>query len=36
LGYVPTEYAAEGKEIFVAVRDKNLKAQVAKLPFYKN
>ncbi len=36
LGYVPVEYAADGKEIFIAVRDKNLKAKVVKLPFYKN
>ena len=36
LGYVPVDYAAEGKEIFIAVRDKALKAKVVKLPFYKN
>ena len=35
MGYVPNEYAAEGKEIFIRVRDKALKAQVVKVPFYK-
>lgn len=35
LGYVPKEIAAEGTEIFIKVRNKSLKAQVVKLPFYK-
>ena len=35
LGYVPTELAAEGSEIFIQVRNKNLKAVVVKPPFYK-
>jgi glycine cleavage system aminomethyltransferase T len=35
LGYVPTELAAEGSEIFVQIRNKSLKAVVVKLPFYK-
>ena len=35
LGYVPTEMATEGSEIFVQVRNKALKAVVVKLPFYK-
>ncbi|MBI3510803.1 MAG: glycine cleavage system aminomethyltransferase GcvT [Bacteroidetes bacterium] len=35
MGYVKTELAKTGNEIFVRVRDKNLKAQIVKLPFYK-
>ncbi|MBI3135145.1 MAG: glycine cleavage system aminomethyltransferase GcvT [Bacteroidetes bacterium] len=35
LGYVPTEFSAPGSEIFIAVRDKALKAKVVTLPFYK-
>lgn len=35
LGYVPTELSAIGSEIFISVRDKALKAEVVKLPFYK-
>ena len=34
LGYVKTAYAAIGTEIFVDIRDKLIKAQVVKLPFY--
>lgn len=34
LGYVKTEYAGLDSEIFIEVRDKPLKAQVVKLPFY--
>ena len=33
LGYVASEHAANGSEIFVDVRGKALKAQVTKLPF---
>jgi aminomethyltransferase len=33
LGYVAAEYAKTGCEIFVKVRNKNLKANVVKLPF---
>ncbi|HKC34544.1 MAG TPA: glycine cleavage T C-terminal barrel domain-containing protein, partial [Chitinophagaceae bacterium] len=33
MGYVTVENAAIGSEIFIAVRDKSLKAKVAKLPF---
>jgi aminomethyltransferase len=33
MGYVTTENAAIDSEIFIAVRDKMLKAKVAKLPF---
>jgi aminomethyltransferase len=36
LGYVPTELSKPGSEIFIKVRDKSLKAQVVKIPFYKN
>lgn len=33
LGYVKTEFAAQDSEIFIAVRDKLLKARVVKVPF---
>lgn len=33
LGYVKTPYAALGNEIFISVRDKQLKAKVVKVPF---
>ncbi len=36
MGYVKPGFAAEGAEIFIAVRDKKLKARVVKIPFYKN
>ncbi|ALI98187.1 glycine cleavage system aminomethyltransferase GcvT [Rufibacter tibetensis] len=35
LGYLQNEYTAPGTEIFIKVRNKQLKAQVVKLPFYK-
>ncbi|RNI29605.1 glycine cleavage system aminomethyltransferase GcvT [Rufibacter immobilis] len=35
LGYLQTEYTAPGTEVFIKVRNKQLKAQVVKLPFYK-
>lgn len=35
LGYVPTELSAPGSEIFIQVRNKQIKAQVVKPPFYK-
>ncbi|XWW47009.1 glycine cleavage system aminomethyltransferase GcvT [Fibrella sp. USSR17] len=35
MGYVPTELAKPGTEIFVSVREKLLKAEVVKLPFLK-
>lgn len=35
LGYVPKALASEGTEILVQVRNKQLKAKVVKLPFYK-
>jgi aminomethyltransferase len=34
MGYVPSALSAPGSEIYVAVRDKLLKAQVVKIPFY--
>lgn len=34
MGYVKTEYSTIGSEIYVEVRDKLLKAVVAKMPFY--
>lgn len=33
LGYVKTEHSSPGSEIFISVRNKDLKAEVAKLPF---
>ena len=35
MGYVKTEYAAEGNKIFIPIRDNKVAAQVVKLPFYK-
>ncbi len=35
IGYVKTEFAKEGTEIFIAIRDSRVKAQVVKMPFYK-
>ncbi len=35
LGYVKPEYVKAGTEIFIKVRNKNLKAEVTKLPFRK-
>ncbi|MFM7079004.1 MAG: glycine cleavage T C-terminal barrel domain-containing protein, partial [Bacteroidota bacterium] len=35
LAYVPSDFASENSEIFISIRDKNLKAKVVKLPFYK-
>jgi aminomethyltransferase len=35
MGYVKTEFATLGSQIFIQVRNKNLKAEVVKLPFYK-
>ena len=35
MGYVKTEYAAPGTDIFVKIRNKAVKANVVKLPFYK-
>ena len=35
MGYVPLELSAEGSEFDVVIRNKTIKAQVVKLPFYK-
>lgn len=35
MGYVAKDFAKEGSEIFVNIRDKNLKAVVQKVPFLK-
>jgi len=35
LAYVPVDMKAEGTEIYIAVRKKQLKAKVVSLPFYK-
>lgn len=35
MGYVATDFAKEGSEIFVNIRDKNLKAVIKKMPFLK-
>ncbi len=35
MGYVKTENAKFGNEIFIRIRNKLLKAQIVKLPFYK-
>lgn len=35
MGYVKNEFAKEGTEIFIKIRDNKIKAQVVKPPFYK-
>lgn len=35
MGYVPVAFASEGSEFFVVIRNKQIKASVVKLPFYK-
>lgn len=35
MGYVQKQFAKAGTEIFIVIRDKHLKAEVVKLPFYK-
>lgn len=35
MGYVSTEHAALDSEIYITIRNKNIKAKVVKLPFYK-
>lgn len=35
LGYVTNEFSSEGSEIYLDIRNKNIKAKVVKLPFYK-
>lgn len=34
LGYVATAFAKPGSEIFISIRDKAIKAEVVRLPFY--
>ena len=36
MGYVATEHTAIGSEIYISIRDKKLKAKVAKPPFVRN
>jgi len=36
MGYVKTEFSKLNTEIYIKVRNKNLKAKVVKLPFWKN
>lgn len=35
MGYVKTEFSVVDSEIFILIRDKKVKAQVVKMPFYK-
>lgn len=35
MGYVQTAYAKPGTEIYISIRNKQIKAQVVSLPFYK-
>lgn len=35
MGYVKNEFAKEGSEIYILIRDNKIKAKVAKPPFYK-
>ncbi|MDB5115462.1 MAG: gcvT, partial [Mucilaginibacter sp.] len=35
LGYVKNEFAKEGTEIFIKIRDNSIKAKIVKPPFYK-
>ena len=35
LGYVQSEFAKEGNHIYIEVRNKQIKAEIVKLPFYK-
>jgi aminomethyltransferase len=35
MGYVKNEFAKEGTEIFINIRDNKVKAQIVKPPFYK-
>jgi aminomethyltransferase len=36
LGYIKTDLAKEGQEIFIKIRENKVKAQIVKFPFYKN
>jgi aminomethyltransferase len=35
MGYVNTEFAKEGSEIYISIRDNKVKAKIVKPPFYK-
>ncbi len=35
LGYIATDFAKEGTEVFIKIREQLVKAQVVKFPFYK-
>jgi aminomethyltransferase len=35
MAYIQTPFAGEGREVYIRIRDKNLKAKVVKVPFYK-
>jgi aminomethyltransferase len=35
MGYVKTEWSKPGTEIYIQIRNKNLKAQIEKLPLLK-
>ncbi|MGF7078755.1 glycine cleavage system aminomethyltransferase GcvT [Mucilaginibacter sp. UYCu711] len=35
MGYVKTQFAKEGTEIFIKIRDNSIKAKIVKPPFYK-
>jgi aminomethyltransferase len=35
MGYVSNEFAAEGSEIFIQIRNNRVKSKVVKMPFYK-
>lgn len=36
LGYVPIEFKEVGTEVYIQIRNKSIKAEVVKLPFYKS
>ena len=36
MGYVNSEYAKSDTKLYIQIRNKKLKAQVVKLPFYKS
>ena len=35
MGYVKSEYATEGSEIYIQIRNNKVAAKVVKMPFYK-
>ena len=35
MGYVANEFAAEGSEVFIQIRNNRVKSKVVKMPFYK-